>query len=101
MNDPLMLTLTFLTGALLGLFFFGGLWWTIQKGMYSKTPALWFLGSIILRTTVVLAGFFYISGGEWQRILTCLLGFVLARSVLVRLRQAGALPSMGHETKEP
>ena len=37
---------------LLGAFFFGGLWWTVQKGVTSETPALWFLGSLLLRTGV-------------------------------------------------
>ena len=40
----------FVAGALLGAFFFGGLWWTVQKGVTSEQPALWFLGSLLLRT---------------------------------------------------
>ena len=50
MSDILALALAFLAGALLGVFFFGGLWWTVQKGVTSETPALWFLGSLLLRT---------------------------------------------------
>ena len=41
-----------LAGALLGAFFFGGLWWTVQKGVASERPALWFLGSLLLRTGI-------------------------------------------------
>ena len=37
-------------GALLGVFFFGGLWWTVQKGVASERPAFWFLGSLLVRT---------------------------------------------------
>ena len=50
MSDILALALAFLAGALLGAFFFGGLWWTVQKGVASERPALWFLGSLLLRT---------------------------------------------------
>ena len=31
-NDGLILGLALVTGALLGVIFFGGLWWTIRKG---------------------------------------------------------------------
>ena len=36
-------------GLVLGGVFFGGLWWTVQKGFASPRPALWFLGSLLLR----------------------------------------------------
>ena len=50
MNDILPLALALAAGLLLGAFFFGGLWWTVQKGVASERPALWFLGSLLLRT---------------------------------------------------
>ena len=37
MSDILALTLAFVAGPLLGTFFFGGLWWTVQKGMTSES----------------------------------------------------------------
>lgn len=88
MNEQMTWILALLAGALLGLFFFGGLWWTIQKGLDSKTPALWFLGSALVRTGVTIAGFYYVSGEQWERLLACLLGFVAARFVLLRLKNA-------------
>ena len=45
-------------GLVLGAVFFGGLWWTVRKGVASPRPALWFVGSMLLRTGVVLAGFY-------------------------------------------
>lgn len=69
-------------GVFLGALFFGGLWWTVRRGMSSSQPALWFIGSLMLRTCVTVAGFYFVAGGRWERLLTCLLGFVMA-SVLV------------------
>ena len=69
----------FLAGGLLGVFFFGGLWWTVQKGVTSESPAVWFLGSLLLRTGVILAGFYFVSQGHWSRLVACLLGFLIAR----------------------
>jgi F1F0 ATPase subunit 2 len=93
-NDvlTLALALALATGLLLGAIFFGGLWWTVRKGVSSKRPALLFLASLLLRTAVVVAGFYVVSDGHWQRLLACVLGFTIARFVVTRL----AGPPLGH-----
>ncbi len=82
MNDPVVLALGAAGGAALGLMFYGGLYWTINRGIESKSPALWFSGSLLLRTSLAVVGFYAISGGVWQRLLACLPGFLLARVVV-------------------
>ena len=72
-------------GVALGLFFFGGLWWTVKKGLASPRPALWFLGSLLLRSAVVLCGFYFIGEGDWKKIAACLSGFIVARLIAIRL----------------
>jgi F1F0 ATPase subunit 2 len=71
--------LAWLAGGVLGAMFFGGLWWTVAKGLSSQRPAVWFLASLWLRITLVLAGFYVVSGNHWDRLMLCLLGFVMAR----------------------
>ena len=88
MNDTMSLALALVTGVLLGAVFFGGLWWTVRKGVSSKRPALWFLGSVLLRTGIALAGFYFVARGHWERWLVCLLGFVIARTIVKRLARA-------------
>lgn len=85
MNEVIQLALVLFAGMLLGAVFFGGLWWTVQKGVSARQPALWFGVSLLLRTSIVLAGFYFVSGAEWQRLLLCLFGFITARIVIVRL----------------
>ena len=85
MNETLSLAPALVTGLLLGVMFFGGLWWTVRKGLSSKHPALWFFGSLLLRMSIALAGFYFVSGGHWERLLVCLLGFVMARLIVSRL----------------
>ncbi len=85
MNNASTLLVAVLFGTMLGAFFFGGLWWTVQKGLTSNHPALWFLGSTLLRTGIVLDGFFFIAAGDWKKLLACLLGFFIARIVVTRL----------------
>jgi F1F0 ATPase subunit 2 len=85
MNEPLSLAFALAAGVLLGAMFYGGLWWTVRRGVSSKRVALWFLGSLLLRMGVALAGFYFVAGGHWQRLLLCLLGFVMARVAVTRL----------------
>ena len=88
MNETLALVLALVTGVVLGAMFFGGLWWTVRKGVSSKQPAFWFFGSLLLRTSIALAGFYFIARGHWERLLVCLLGFVIARLIMTQLARA-------------
>ena len=93
MNETLGLALALVTGFLLGAIFFGGLWWTVRKGFSSRQPALWFFGSLLLRMSVALAGFYLVAGGHWQRLMLCLLGFVMARHIVTRLTRTLEKPT--------
>ncbi|MBE0619727.1 MAG: ATP synthase subunit I [Burkholderiales bacterium] len=85
MNEPLSLAFALAAGLLLGAMFYGGLWWTVRRGVSSRRPALLFLGSVLLRMGLALAGLYFVAAGHWQRLLLCLLGFVLARIVVLWL----------------
>lgn len=88
MNEALSLAFAVVAGFLLGAIFYGGLWWTVRRGVSSGRAALWFLGSMTLRMGFVLAGFYFVAGGDWLRLLLCLLGFVLARIVVIWLTRS-------------
>lgn len=85
MNEFMQLPFALLEGAMLGVFFFAGLWWTVRKLESAKQVAVLFLGSMLLRTSVVLVGFYFILGDNWQRLLAGLLGFIIARIIVTRL----------------
>ena len=93
MNEPLTLASSLIAGALLGAMFYGGLWWTVRRGVSSKRAAPWFLGSLLLRISVALTGFYFFAGGHWERLLLCLLGFAMARVAVTCLtRPSGENP---------
>jgi len=75
-------------GVMLGLLFFGGLWWTVRRLAVTAHPALWMLGSFVLRTAIVLAGFYMVADSRWQNLIAALAGFILAR-ILVQKRTGG------------
>jgi F1F0 ATPase subunit 2 len=93
MSEPLNLLIALLAGLVLGGMFFGGLWWTIQKAVDSRSPAIWFLGSLLLRMSVTLAGFYLVARSQWEGLLACLLGFIVARTIVLRLTRGAARPS--------
>ena len=88
MNETLRLMVALVTGVLLGAMFFGGLCWTVQKGVSSNWSALWFFGSLLRPTSIALAGFYFIARGHWERLMVCLLGFVIARVIVTWLTRS-------------
>jgi F1F0 ATPase subunit 2 len=90
MSETPALILAWAAGGGLGAIFFGGLWWTVRKGVSAKRPAVLFAGSLLLRMSIALAGFYLVSARHGERLLLCLLGFVMARAVTKWLtRQSG------------
>jgi F1F0 ATPase subunit 2 len=89
LNDPRLvnfttsLALPLLVGMGLGLFYFGGLWWTVQQLTTARRPASLSLGSMLVRLIGTQAGFFWIMDGQWERLIACVIGFFAARTLLV------------------
>ncbi len=93
MSEPLTLMLPLMAGLLLGAVFFGGLWWTVRRGLESKSPAAWFFCSLWLRTIMVIAGFYFVSQADWRRLVACLAGFLIVRLSMAWLTRAPGKPA--------
>ncbi len=77
-------------GAVLGAFYFGGLWLTVRRMTIAQQPALLLFVSLLVRAGVVLFGFYFVMDGHWDRLVACMAGFLLARTLLIRrLRDVG------------
>lgn len=83
MNEIIYMVFVFTAGVFLGILFFGGLWFTVKKAVTSKRPALWLIGSFIIRVSSTLVGFYYLSQGSWKNLLISVLGFIIARSIII------------------
>lgn len=88
MNEAVSMIVALVTGIVLGVFFFGGLWFTVKKAVVSKIPALWIFLSFILRISITLLGFYIIGVKNWQHLLLCLLGFIAARFAVIHFTKA-------------
>lgn len=96
MSESLELVLAWMAGLLLGAIFFGGLWWTVRRGLSSNQPAFWFLISMLLRTGIALGGFYLVANQHLGRLLLCLAGFVMARMVVTQMTQSRPTPEARH-----
>lgn len=86
------LLFSFGAGILIGLFYFGGLWWTVNRMSFRSKPTLWVTGSFLIRAGLSLMGIYFAADGQWKGMLFCLSGFVLARMLLTaKLKSIGQL----------
>lgn len=85
MSDVLTWAISGGEGVVVGLGFFGGLWWTVRRLVTAAHPAAWLIGGLVVRMSAALCGFYLIAEGHWERLLACLLGFLLARRLVTWL----------------
>ena len=88
MNELFLIIAALVAGIALGVIFFGGLWLTVKRTLAAKVPWLWVLGSFIFRVGTILTGFYFISSGNWQRLVSCLIGFIAARFVVIHFTKS-------------
>ena len=94
------LFLLFLAGMGFGLFYFGGLWLTLQKLAHRRSWTLWLGISFIVRLAVVLSGFFLLMQGNWLKLTALTMGFIVTRIVIIKRIQKTSGPT-GQETGKP
>ena len=61
------LGLALLAGVGLGLFYFGGLWLTVQQLLTIRRPVALLLVSYVGLIGATLLGFYVVAGGYWER----------------------------------
>ena len=88
MNETAYMILAFIGGLLLGTLFFGGLWFTVKKAVTAKVPALWIFSSFFLRISITLVGFYFIGAGNWQRLIVSVIGFIVARFIVIHFTKS-------------
>lgn len=70
-------------GFILGLLYFSCLWFTVQRMATSRHPILLMVGSGLARIVLALLGFYLLIGGHWERLFIAMVGFLMARTLLI------------------
>jgi len=80
-----IMTASFLAGLILGFCYFMALWFTVWQLPERKNPVRLVIGSFVIRMTLILIGFYWITGhGHWERLMAAMLGFIMIRKLFLR-----------------
>ncbi len=71
-------------GAVLGAWFFGGLWWTVRRLPAARHPALLALASLVVRMVTVVGGMVWLAGRHWTLPAVALAALLAVRLWMVR-----------------
>jgi F1F0 ATPase subunit 2 len=77
--------LLFIAGAGIGVLFFGGLWWTVQRLVTVEKTFHLMISSFFLRTGLALGALYFVMDGQWQRLVPSLLGVMVIRIFMIRV----------------
>jgi F1F0 ATPase subunit 2 len=91
MTAVIILVLAFAAGLILGGFYFIALWRTVRMLPDTSRPLRLMLGSFAVRMAIVLPGFYFVMGGQWERLIVALAGFILMRRILTHRFGAAAV----------
>ena len=83
MINWLTLPFSLFFGFCLGLGYFSFLWLTVERLPRTKHPVLLMVGSGLARLGVALLGLYVLIWDYWPNLMVALLGFLLARTVLI------------------
>ncbi len=87
MNELLLISLSLIAGLMLGILFFGGLWWTLQNYSLSEN-SLTVISSSMIRLALLMLGLYFITAGDWKRALVALSGVIIGRVLVTHFIQA-------------
>ena len=90
MNNILPYLLSTLAGGGLGAIFYLGLWWTVRAVPNSDYPGLLITSSFLVRSALVLGGFFLLVTAHVLYLGAAFAGFLLARLLITRWKRPRA-----------
>ena len=72
----------FLIGIILGLVYFGGLYFSVDRMNKAKYPAMLMTLSFLIRMGILIGVFFYLSRFGYEMMIFALIGVILTRFIL-------------------
>ena len=77
------LVLAIVSGVVLGVFYFGGLWLTVNRSVKSKRPHLWSFGSFVVRAAVFAGVVVLLARIHPILVIACFVPFVITRVIML------------------
>jgi F1F0 ATPase subunit 2 len=82
MNTLLTISISFLAGILLGVFYFLGIWYTVIKTAIQRKSVVYLILSFLVRVFTLLICFYFIVQGGVILLISALVGFILGRQII-------------------
>jgi len=82
--SPIAVISSVLTGIALGLFFYGGLWFTVRRLATTPHPVLLTLGGFWIRLLVVLSAFVFLARAGLPCVALAMASFIFGRVAVSR-----------------
>jgi F1F0 ATPase subunit 2 len=89
----IFLMISAMAGVAMSALFFGGLWWTVRDIEEREHPAALMMASFVVRTAIVLAGFYAIGQFGWEGMGVAAATFVATRFAVTRVLGPTTSPS--------
>jgi F1F0 ATPase subunit 2 len=87
MIEAARLLMACMTGAALGIFYFGGLWLILRILPSVKRPGRFMVASTVIRMSVILTAFLLFTLIHWTFSVFALIGFILVRGIITGRRR--------------
>ncbi|WP_462324316.1 N-ATPase subunit AtpR [Desulfoplanes sp.] len=78
-----------LAGVGTGIFFFGGLLWTVRRIQDAKRPHTLVWSSFVARQVVTASVLFLVCKDQWEHWTAALIGFVVVRTLMIKGQKTG------------
>ncbi len=75
--------LGFIGGSVLGILFFGGLYWSVNQLPKAKHPGLLMTASLMVRMAILLTGLYFLMAGDIKNLLAAVAGVMLVKFAMI------------------
>lgn len=82
-SEGIVLVAGLISGCVLGLIYFGGLWWTVRQLPSSRHPGSLAIGSLVARLGILATGLFVVAQFGPAALLMSGLGLLLIRQFMI------------------
>ena len=93
--DGASLGLAVLAGMVLGALYVAALWVAVRRLVQARRPVLGLFAGAALRLGPLFGGFYLVMDGRSERLVACLVGFLVVRVAATRWAGAGAATGPG------
>ena len=80
----IILAAMLVVGFAVGIVYFHGLWLTLSRYTGKKHFGSKLLISFLIRLALAISAFYFFMQNDWQRLILLLIGFLIARQVMIR-----------------